>query len=348
MPPVKSRTVEGDDGELRLDRWFRRHYPGLSHGRLEKLLRTGQVRVDGKRAKAGQRVAPGQSIRVPPNVHPIGAQETGEERAPRKKTGSTRPRAEDAEAIRGWILHEDDRLIVLDKPAGLAVQGGTGNARNLDAMLNAFGGRKAEKPRLVHRLDKDTSGVLVLAKSARIAAELGQVFRSHAAQKLYWALVVGLPHPRRGQMDAPLVKGGGAGQERVSVAQPGSRNNAQSAATRFAVVDHAGDRISWLALMPLTGRTHQLRVHCLALGTPIVGDGKYGGRDAFVPGANFARQMHLHARRLRLPHPGGGMLDVTAPLPPHMADAWRELNFDVNDTDPFEMDDQTGSPVRRR
>ena len=343
--PVENRTVAGDDGELRLDRWFRRHYPDLTHGRLEKLLRTGQVRVDGKRAKAGQRVAPGQSIRIPPTALDTGARSSKAKGGHRKYAPGRR--AEDAESIRGWILHEDDQLIVLNKPAGLAVQGGTGNARNLDAMLDGLLSRKAEKPRLVHRLDKDTSGVLVLARSARVAAELGQVFRSHAAQKLYWALVVGLPHPRRGQMDAPLVKGGGVGQERVSVAGANAKD-AQSAATRYAVVDHAGDRMSWLAMMPLTGRTHQLRVHCLALGTPIAGDGKYGGRDAFVPGANLARQMHLHARRLILPHPGGGTLDVTAPLPPHMADAWRELNFDINDEDPFELDDISGTPARRR
>ena len=324
--PVENRTVGPDDGELRLDRWFRRHYPALGHGRLEKLLRTGQVRVDGKRAKAGQRVQPGQSIRVPPLPD-----DAGQASRPRQ-----RPRAEDAAALRDWILHEDADLIVLNKPAGLAVQGGTKSKRNLDAMLGTLAGRKAEKPRLVHRLDKDTSGVLVLARSARVAAELGKVFRGRDAQKLYWALTVGVPQPRQGEIDAPLAKGGGAGRERVSVGD--RRAGAQKAVTRYAVVDQAGDRAAWLALMPLTGRTHQLRVHCAAMGTPIMGDGKYGGRAAFLPGADLARQLHLHARRLILPHPAGGLLDVTAPLPPHMETAWRGFNFDPAAEDPFDLD----------
>jgi 23S rRNA pseudouridine955/2504/2580 synthase len=324
--PVETRIVGRDDGELRLDRWFRRHYPALAHGRLEKLLRTGQVRVDGKRAKAGQRVQPGQSIRVPPLP----------DDADRPVRPRQRSRAEDAAEVRAWILHEDADLIVLNKPAGLAVQGGTRSARNLDAMLGALTSRKGEKPRLVHRLDKDTSGVLVLAKSARVAAELGKVFRGRDAQKLYWALAVGVPQPRQGEIDAPLAKGGGAGRERVSVSR--GRGDAQKAVTRYAVVDQAGNRASWLALMPLTGRTHQLRVHCAALGTPILGDGKYGGRAAFLPGADVARQLHLHARRLILPHPAGGVLDVTAPLPPHMEKAWRGFNFDPAADDPFELD----------
>jgi 23S rRNA pseudouridine955/2504/2580 synthase len=239
------------------------------------------------------------------------------------------------------ILHEDNDLIILNKPAGLAVQGGTGSDRNLDAMLAALVGRKAQKPRLVHRLDKDTSGVLVLAKTARVAAELGKVFRGRDAQKLYWGLAVGLPHPRQGEINAPLAKGGGAGQERVSVVEQGDRTG-QKAVTRYAVVDQAGNRASWLAMMPLTGRTHQLRVHCALLGTPILGDGKYGGREAFLPGADVARQLHLHARRLILPHPAGGVLDVTAPLSPHMDRAWRAFNFDPADEDPFDLDDREG------
>ena len=319
--PVANLTVAADEDGLRLDRWFRRHYPGLPHGRLEKLLRTGQVRVEGRRAKSNFRLAAGQTIRVPP---------LGEAR-PTRDEGSAKVSPGDARMLAERILYKDDHVIVLDKPAGLAVQGGSGTRRHLDGMLDAlrFG---AERPKLVHRLDRDTSGVLVLARSAGAAAKLAAAFRSRAARKVYWAAVMGTPHPLDGRIDIPLAKETGPGGERVAAGE----DKGQRAVTRYRVADRAGKRAAWLVLEPETGRTHQLRVHAQALGTPIVGDGKYGGPDAFLKGGNISPKLHLHARAIRLPHPSGGQIEVAAPLPPHMAATWKFFGFDpARESHPF-------------
>jgi 23S rRNA pseudouridine955/2504/2580 synthase len=298
MSAVEQRAVAAEEAELRLDRWFRRHYPGLSHGRLQKLLRTGQVRIDGRRADAGARLRAGQRIRIPPLPEVAG------DAAPRRAPAVIEPG--DADWLRGRILHEDDALIVLDKPAGLAVQGGTGTRRHLDGMLAALAGA-GERPRLVHRLDRDTSGLLVVARTARAASSLTQAFRQHRVGKLYWALVVGRPAPAEGVIDRPLVKQGGARGERVESTDEEGR----AAETRYRTVARAGKVASWLALQPLTGRTHQLRAHCALLGTPILGDRKYGGAVAGPAGA--PEGLMLHAREIRLPHPEGGVLALTAP-----------------------------------
>ncbi len=333
--PVTHHTVAGDEAGLRVDRWFKRHFPSLGHGKLEKLLRTGQVRVDGGRVKAGQRLEAGQSIRVPP----IDAGTTADRPAPKRPTIS----AADAADLKSWVLWQDDQAIVINKPPGLPVQGGTKSARNLDAMLDALANDKGVRPKLVHRLDKDTSGVLLLARTASAAAALAGAFRHKTARKLYWALVVGTPHRRRGRIDAALAKRGSAGGEKVVLAdspEAEDDDDVKNAASRYVVVDHAGNQVSWLAMMPLTGRTHQLRVHAAALGTPIVGDGKYGGKEAFLTGRGVSNRLHLHARRLIVPRPGGGMIDVTAPLPDHMRRSWEMLGFDPNeDGDPFELDE---------
>lgn len=322
--PFATETVAADEDGLRLDRWFRRHYPDLPHGRLEKLVRTGQVRVDGRRAKSNLRLAAGQMVRVPPSA-----------RAPQPAKAESRaappvaPR--DARMLAGRVLYRDDDVIVLDKPAGLAVQGGTGTQRHLDAMLDAlrFG---AERPRLVHRLDRDTSGVLLLARTAHAAARLTAAFRSRAARKVYWAAVAGVPHPLEGRIDLRLAKEGGPMGERVAADEEGG----QRAVTRYRVADRAGKRAAWLVLEPETGRTHQLRVHAAALGTPILGDGKYGGRDAFLKGGSVSSKLHLHARAIRLPHPRGGQIEVAAPLPEHMAATWRFFGFDAaRESHPF-------------
>ncbi len=314
--------VSADEVDVRLDRWFRRHFPGIQHGRLEKLLRTGQVRVDGKRAKANFRLAPGQTIRIPPGIE-AGAPDRPE-----------RPAVRDADArfVQSLVIHRDPDVIAINKPPGLAVQGGTGTTRHLDGMLDALRFDADERPRLVHRLDRDTSGVMVLARSARAAAKLGEAFRHKSARKIYWGLVVGVPKPGQGKIDMALAKEGGPGAERMAADDDGKR-----AITLYSVIERMGDRAAWLALLPLTGRTHQLRVHCAdALGTPIVGDMKYGGDAAILPGQGVAAQMHLHARRLDLPHPAGGILSVTADLPEHMREAWRFFGFDLNTTvDPF-------------
>lgn len=313
--------VSGDDGSLRLDRWFRRHYPALAHGRLEKLLRTGQIRVDGKRAKARDRITPGQAIRVPP----LRDTEPASSPLPRKISPA------DAAMLEAAILHHDDQVIVLDKPPGLAVQGGTRSERHLDGLLDALRFGYAERPRLVHRLDKDTSGVLVIARSAAAAAFVTRAFRAKATRKIYWALVVGRPKPAQGRISLALAKQGGLGGERVR-ADPDQGKNA---VTYYRVIDSAGEHASWLALLPITGKTHQLRAHCALIGTPILGDLKYGGAAAHLIGVPSARRLHLHARELAIPHPQGGILRVTAPLPPHMRQSWEFFGFASDAKDPF-------------
>nr|WP_221238500.1 RluA family pseudouridine synthase [Roseospira visakhapatnamensis] len=312
-----------------MDRWFRRHFPTVSHGRLEKLLRTGQVRVDGGRVKASTRLSAGQSVRVPPLPPPGDASAE----APRAARGAAPVSDADRAALRAAVLHEDDALIVLNKPAGLATQGGSGQTRHLDAMLDAL--RRpadSERPRLVHRLDKDTSGVLVLARTAAAARALTAAFRHRETRKVYWALVVGAPRPRAGTLRLALSKEPGARGERMVPDPAGGL----SAVTDYQIVDDATGTVSWLWMEPRTGRTHQLRAHALALGTPILGDGKYGGQAAFLDGAEVDRRLHLHARLLVLPHPDGGTLTVQAPLPPHMADAFAYFGFTETDEPPLE------------
>jgi len=320
MSEVRRVTVTSEEAGLRLDRWLRRHCPEIPHGSLQKWLRTGQVRIDGRRAKAGVRLAEGEAVRLPP----MGSQAAGMRRTAPANVG-----AADAQALRMRILYRDSHVLVLDKPAGLAVQGGSGTHYHLDGMLDALLFDANERPRLVHRLDKDTSGVLLLARGAAAAAHLAAAFRAGETRKLYWAATVGVPKPAQGRIDQPLGKVAGLYGERVTPVAEGGRR----AATLYRVVERAGRKAAWLALEPLTGRTHQLRVHCAGLGTPILGDGKYGGRDAFLDGGDFARVLHLHARALRIASPAGGVIDVQAPLPEHMRDTWRFLGFDEQDED---------------
>lgn len=315
---VLCEVTTGEAGQ-RLDRWFRRRFPHVTHARLQKLLRTGQVRIDGRRAKAGQRLETGQVVRVPP-LAPAGA-EAADIARPRPAPPVSRA---ESGALQGRVLYRDGDVIVLDKPAGLAVQGGTGTGRHLDAMLDALRFGAAERPRLVHRLDKDTSGILLLARHAQAAARLTAAFRSSAARKLYWAVVVGVPRPSQGRIDMPLAKATGRHGERVV----GDEEAGKRAVTLYRIVERAGRTVSWLALEPQTGRTHQLRVHTAALGTPILGDGKYGGKRAFLTGVLPVKRLHLHARAIRIPHPRSGILEVAAPLPAHMAVTWRFFGFD--------------------
>ena len=317
MSGVEIRTVGPDDGGQRLDRWFRRHYPDLAHGRLEKLLRTGQVRVDGGRAKASTRLEAGQEVRVPP----LG--KSGP--APAKTARPAAPvSAADAEALRAAVLFRDDWVLALNKPAGLAVQGGSGKHRHLDGMLDALQFDAPERPRLVHRLDQDTAGVLLLARTAEAARRLTASFRNDEARKLYWALVAGAPRKARGQIALPLGKLPGRGGERMTTDAP----DAKPAETRYTTVRTAG-KGAWLALRPLTGRTHQLRAHCAAIGHPILGDGKYGGQAAFLARPALSRQLMLLAREIALPHPEDGLtLRVSAPLPAHMVEAFAAFGFD--------------------
>ncbi|MBV9687308.1 MAG: RluA family pseudouridine synthase, partial [Alphaproteobacteria bacterium] len=288
----------------------------------EKLLRTGRIRVDGKRARSGDRIEPGQAIRIPPR----------DQLALEPRQAKPLPRPADQAMLQNAILHRDDAVIVLDKPSGLAVQGGTSTERHVDGLLDALRFGDSERPRLVHRLDKETSGILVIARTASAAAFLTQAFREKTTRKTYWALVVGLPKLRQGRIDLSLAKMmAGRGGERVRPdAEEGRR-----ALTYYRVIDSAGKQASWLALLPVTGRTHQLRAHCAAIGIPILGDTKYGETAAHLAGVPESRRLHLHARSLSLPHPRGGRLEVSAPLPPHMRRTWEFFGFPSDAPDPF-------------
>ena len=325
MTQVQSLAVADDEAELRLDRWFRRRFPTLPHGRLEKLLRTGQVRVDGKRAKSNQRLEAGQVVRVPPL-------DLVEREGPRPKQREAVSEA-DARWIQSLVIHKDADVIALNKPPGIAVQGGTGTTRHLDGLLDALKFGASERPRLVHRLDRDTSGVFLLARNAGAAAKLAEAFRDKTTRKLYWALVVGTPRPARGKIDLALAKEGTERGERVA-ADP---EEGRRAVTLYDTVDVAGDRAAWLVLWPLTGRTHQLRVHLTeALGTPIFGDRKYGGNAPSLAATGLGSGLHLHARSIAVPHPGGGTLRVKAELPKHMQETWAYFGFEAKrDPDPF-------------
>jgi 23S rRNA pseudouridine955/2504/2580 synthase len=306
---VQTRAVSGDEAGLRLDRWFQRHFPELSHGALQKLLRTGQVRLDGKRVEGKDRVEPGQTVRLPPGVTA----------APAKPEAAPKPRPlvsdRDAAEIQSLVIHRDDWVIALDKPSGLAVQGGSGTERHVDGMLDALRFGFEDRPRLVHRLDKDTSGLLLIARTGQAAKRLSESFRDRETEKLYWAVVVGVPPKMEGAIDLPLAKRPGArDRETMQV----DHEEGQKALTDFQVLDRAGKRAALLALWPRTGRTHQLRVHCAEIGCPILGDRKYGGEEALLSAVADSRRLHLHARRITLPHPSGkGELKVQAEPPPH-------------------------------
>jgi 23S rRNA pseudouridine955/2504/2580 synthase len=313
MSAVETRAVGADEADVRLDRWFRRHFPEIGHGRLQRLLRTGQVRVDGRRAQANARLNPGQIVRIPPLPQ-------GDPAPASPLVAPDRIDPADAAWLRSRILFEDPALIVLDKPAGLAVQGGTRTRKHVDGMLQAWASG-GERPRLVHRLDRDTSGLLVVAKTAAAATKLTEAFRRQRVEKLYWALVVGRPPEPQGWIDQPLAKQPGRGGERVAASAAGV-----PARTAYRVVGRAGKVASWLALKPLTGRTHQLRAHCALLGSPIIGDGKYGGARAHPDGA--PKGLMLHARDIRLPHPDGSIVEFTAPLSDPVLAGFRWLGFE--------------------
>lgn len=313
---VQLRTVADGEAGLRLDRWFQRHFPDLNHSALQRLLRTGQVRIDGKRAETKDRVEPGQAIRLPPGVTTS---------PPPKVREAPVVSDRDATEIQGLVIHRDDQVIVLNKPPGLAVQGGSGTEKHVDGMLDALRFGYEERPRLVHRLDKDTSGLLLIARTGQAAKRLAQSFRDRETEKLYWAVIVGVPPRKDGTVDLPLAKRPGARDRELMQVD---HENGQRALTHFREIDRIGKRAALLALWPRTGRTHQLRVHCAAIGCPILGDRKYGGEEALLSAVTDARRLHLHARRLALPHPSGkGELRAEAELPPHFRRTVEALGF---------------------
>jgi 23S rRNA pseudouridine955/2504/2580 synthase len=316
--PVATRTVSDDEAEIRLDRWFRRHFPGLPQSAIQKLCRTGQIRVDGKRAEAATRLASSQAVRVPPLPAAPAAMPM-----PPVNPAATRE-------IEAMILYQDDHLIVLNKPYGLPVQGGPGISRHVDGMLEGFRNAGGDRPRLVHRLDRDTTGLLLIARTPGSAAKLAAAFRGRDMDKTYWAVVAGRPVPVEGEIDLPLKRIGGERGERTAPAERDDEDAAR-AITEYRTLDHAARKLAWLELKPHTGRTHQLRVHCVAIRAPILGDVKYARPDqnnAFAATvAGLSEKMHLHARSLVFPHPAGGIMRVEAELPPHMVETFHTLGF---------------------
>ncbi|ESR26545.1 RluA family pseudouridine synthase [Lutibaculum baratangense] len=328
MSNVERRLVGREEGGMRLDRWFRQLFPHVTQGQIQKLLRTGQIRVDGARAKAADRLEEGQEVRIPPL--PAAPPEDADKP---KKTLSAADRA----FLKRITLYEDDDLLVLNKPSGLAVQGGSKTVRHLDGLLEAMEEDPEKRPRLVHRLDRDTSGVMVIAKRRSVASSLGKLFQTRTVRKIYWAVVNGVPKPPQGKIDFALVKTGGPEGERVRKARPGEQKEAQTAITRYAVVDRAAQKYALVSLKPTTGRQHQLRAHMSIIGHPILGDNKYEG-DREIPDG-IAKRLHLHARRVTFPHPSGrGTVDVTAPLPEHMEATLQALGFQP----PGERDEARG------
>ncbi|HEY6336722.1 MAG TPA: RluA family pseudouridine synthase [Alphaproteobacteria bacterium] len=324
---VEILAVRDEEVGQRLDRWFKRRFPALGHGHLEKLLRTGQVRIDGKRTKAAARLEAGQRVRIPP----LG--ELASEGARPASKGRGTVSDADRDLIRHLVLYRDDDVIALNKPPGLAVQGGTGTERHIDGMLDALRFGASERPRLVHRLDRDTSGVLLLGRSAAAAAKLAEAFRDKTTRKIYWGITVGVPKPFQGKVDIAIAKLPGRGGERMAL----DEETGKRAISYYRVIEHLGRKAAWVALWPVTGRTHQLRVHMAEVGAPIQGDRKYGGDVAFLAGSGLSRKLHLHARAIALPHPRTGRpVRVIAPLPSHMLATWRLFGFDPEwSEDPF-------------
>jgi len=325
MSGVRQQTVSRDEDGMRLDRWFGVHFPEVTFGHLQKLIRTGQVRIDSGRAKTNSRLEAGQLVRVPPL--------DAEVRRIEQKID-----AEDAAFLRSLILYEDEEIYVFNKPHGLASQGGSGTKRHMDGLLKSLPNKQGEAPRLVHRLDRDTSGVLVVAKTRAAAAHFGKVFQSRGAQKIYWALVYGVPRPAQGSISCFLAKQLVDGNEQMVVVEQ-NHPAAQHSKTFYSVTDTAGQRFAWVTLKPVTGRTHQLRVHMAQLGNPIIGDPRYFNIENWEGAPGLAEGLHLHARRIRLPLRSGKTLDVSAPLPPHMLESFAALGFDpgrfdLTDEDP--------------
>ena len=316
MSEPRTFTVGEDDDGIRLDRWFRRNLPDVTFNTVSRWARTGQLRLDGRRAIPGDRIEAGQEIRLPPA-------EAAPAR-PARPQPKREPLTEDEAAfVRDMVIHQDPSAFVLNKPPGLATQGGTKTSKHLDRLLDGLADERG-RPKLVHRLDKDTSGALLVARTARSAGHFAKAFAGRTARKVYWALIVGVPGTDEGVVDAPLAKQPGTGGEKMHV----DPQNGLPAKTRWRVLDRAGNRAAWVELQPLTGRTHQLRAHMAALGHPIVGDAKYGGPEAFLTGG-ISRKLHLHARRLRIDSPDGGKIDVTADLPAHLAESLATLGFDA-------------------
>jgi 23S rRNA pseudouridine955/2504/2580 synthase len=326
MSGVQYRTVSDEEEGMRLDRWFSIHFPHLPFSRLQRIVRKGEVRVDKGRVKANTRLNAGQTVRVPP----IGD-------APAQSNRGPKVNDKDVAFLRDITLYEDESILVLNKPHGLAVQGGTNTKRHVDKLLESIPNKKGEKPRLVHRLDRDTSGCLLVAKTRSAASHFGKVFRSRSARKIYWAVTAYVPHPKQGKISCFVARQATEDGEQMRVVGQGE-DGAQHSVTHYSVTDDAAGKFSWVTLKPVTGRTHQLRVHMAELGTPIINDPRYFNIENWERPDDLGAGLHLHARRLALPLPGGNRLDITAPLPPHMQKTFDLLGFNAKHYDPQDED----------
>src|SRR6266540_1688154 len=322
---VQTVAVTPDESGMRVDRFLEARFPGLSFSHIQRIIRKGELRVNGKRAKPKDRLQEGQAVRIPPLKL----------EAPRPRTEGGEADAKTRDFLRSITLHEDADVLVLNKPMGLAVQGGSGTTRHLDGMLEVLRDRQGVRPRLVHRLDKDTAGCLLVAKTRFAAAALAKTFRSRSARKIYWALVAGVPKPRQGRISTFLAKEEREDDSFMRVARHGEEG-ASHAVTYYAVVETAARQLAWLSLKPVTGRTHQLRAHMAHIRHPIVGDPKYFDKENWELPGGMQNRLHLLARRIVVPHPRGGVIDITAPLPPHMQQSWNLIGFDAKRYDPIE------------
>ncbi len=332
---VRQFRVKADDDGIRLDRWFQRHLPDVGFNIVSRWSRTGQLRVDGARAAPGDRLVEGQTIRVPPAE----AKAPIPEKVKRARVIDLTP--DEIAYIQSMVIHRDEQAIVINKPPGLATQGGTKTDEHVDKLLDGLLFDMDQRPKLVHRLDKDTSGALLLGRTARSAGFFAKAFSSRTARKVYWALVMGVPSINDGMIELALAKQPGTGGEKMHV----DEKDGLPARTRYRVIERAGNRAAWVELQPYTGRTHQLRVHLAAIGHPIVGDGKYGGKESFLSGT-ISRKMHLHARRIRIDHPDGGRVDVMAELPAHFASSLNDMGFDLSLGDMLLDDEIDRTPTR--
>jgi 23S rRNA pseudouridine955/2504/2580 synthase len=322
---VQTVTVTADEDNMRVDRFLEARFPGLSFSHIQRIVRKGELRVNGKRADSKDRLQAGQSVRIPPLRLDT----------PKALGVLSEAQSKTLAALKEMTLFEDADVLVLNKPAGLAVQGGSGTTRHVDQMLEVMRDAKGQKPRLVHRLDKETSGCLLVAKTRFAATHLTGAFRSRSARKIYWALVAGVPKPKQGRISTYLAKEEGEDDTIMRIAAHGDEG-ASHAVTYYAVVETAAQKLAWVSLKPVTGRTHQLRAHMAHIDHAIVGDPKYFNRENWELPGGLQNRLHLLARRIVIPHPRGGVIDVTAPLPPHMQQSWNLLGLDTSRFDPIE------------
>jgi 23S rRNA pseudouridine955/2504/2580 synthase len=319
---VQTVSVTPDEAGMRVDRFLEARFPGLSFSHIQRVIRKGELRVNGKRVDGKDRLADGQTVRIPPL------------KLDRPKTADSEADEQTRAFLKSIALYEDDDVLVINKPMGLAVQGGSGTVKHVDGMLGALRERDGQRARLVHRLDKDTAGCLLVAKTRFAASALAGTFRTRSAKKIYWALVAGVPKPKQGRISTFLAKEEREEESFVRIAKHGEEG-ASHAVTYYALVEPSAQKLAWLSLKPVTGRTHQLRAHMAHIGHPIVGDPKYFAKENWELPGGIQKKLHLLARRIVVPHPRGGTIDVTAPLPLHMLQTWNLLGLDVKRYDPI-------------